>query len=51
MIRVLWALAFETRLDWMTMAEIEKAGESGTLTFGEVKRVAALQRRMAGLNR
>lgn len=42
MIRVLWALAFETRLDRMTGTEIMAAGEAGTLTFSEMKRVGAL---------
>lgn len=42
MIRVLWALAFETRLDHMSMAEIMAAGEAGTLTFSEMKRVTNL---------
>jgi hypothetical protein len=50
-IRVLWSLLFEDRLDRMTYADIEAAGEAKTLTFSEVKRLTKLQRYAEGLSR
>lgn len=44
MIHVIFSLLFDKRLDRMTKGEIEEAVLAGTLTFSEIKRLAALDR-------